>query len=278
VNAHGQSENCNFTKRLNNYQSKVNIIWSENGVRLDTSTFNLIDYMNIFDKLSLKECYNLGMLYARFDFDAFPLIYAFPDTFSVDREIYKSIIKNKVFLDSILEIQLEELKECNDIWIEKKILRTINARENIDSENTFYHILNKDSLSKAYFHLEPEETREGYFQYLVFYLSGESFGLTGFYNLGFKKIICSNQDLELIIKLSESIPEYNFNKEEAYQLFKLDLNPTIEIYNNACFITLVEFNRYGFFRIKYKIDLATSIKIIAISKEMLLKNSIDFFY
>lgn len=60
---HRDNEYHKFISLISDYQSKIEIIYTENDATIDTSTFDIEDYFTLFDKLSIDSLYKLDYYY-----------------------------------------------------------------------------------------------------------------------------------------------------------------------------------------------------------------------
>ena len=165
--------NVDFIKKIQNYKEAVKITAS--GLMfndsIDTSTFNIKAYMEMYPAIKIKEKgYIFDYYYYDNWSDAKPHIYVKSKNFNLINHINKNAD----------EIKLKGGER--DDFIRRSI----------------YWFL-KDSCNKANQNVFPEDTEAGYFQYLYFYEFGEQFALKWHASYKKKKVITAKQELEEIL-------------------------------------------------------------------------------
>ncbi|MDA3944973.1 MAG: hypothetical protein PF694_15700 [Bacteroidetes bacterium] len=167
-----------------------------------------------------------------------------------------------------------------------------NQKLNEDDKNFLYDFLNKTE-NRARNHIVPTDSYCGFLQYLFFSELGEQFALKWHANYKQKYIICSHQEISVIVnEFKEYIEEDNNNddEEKVLPLFSVDLdelnmfaqiNPIIkvELKDEYCTITWIENRTHsGIYSVKYIIQRQQPYGIEKVSEELLLKILMGFIY
>jgi hypothetical protein len=166
--------NEDFIRKVQAYKDSVNIV-SSNLMFSDylrPETFNIKIYMDMFSGLKIKK--------KNYVFD-----YYYFDNF-IDGKPYLFIKRKKFNL-------LKHLNKNAD-------KRNLIGKERTEFIQRRLHCFLEDPLYRAKKNVYPKDTEEGYLQYLYFYELGELFALKWHANYKKKKVICSNNEIEEIIK------------------------------------------------------------------------------
>lgn len=291
VSVNGQTDNSPFLTNLNNYlsnlrlKSYVDSTLLYNDVKeygpvelfnIRDSTFTIGHYLKIFDKLSLKDSSKLDFLFAssrqsRGRIDSRLKIYAYRDTITLNRLVKNEMQSLIMHWDSITQSKIKINKVEKDPLFDKKIKFYYAHRNRINYRYAFSQYIWHGMKDTVSYHFEPEKSKEGYLQYLAFYLM-EKTGLNGGgYNGTYftERIIASTTDLKKIFEDHGYTNDPGFNQKFANELLNNWPYPIIEMYDNQCFITLMETLpwRDTLARRKYRIDLS-SLKITRLNEEL----------
>jgi len=231
-----------YQKLVNNiilYQADINLL-SNNGVhRIDSTTINLDTYFQIFDKLKIEPNFKLNYYYQSNYLEGFPIFLA---------------LKQKESLDSIL-LRFKEYQPPEIFMGDSIDGKTIISNE-------FYNYATTELNPMP--HIVVEDSKMGYFQYLIFYLIGDRFCL--FWHATRKDILCTKSYLLIKVKdLAAKDESNNFSKVQKRRSKRIFPQPEIKLEKDNCSIELVEFDeRYGFSKSKYFINrqFPHSIKLI----------------
>jgi hypothetical protein len=165
---------------------------------------------------------------------------------------------------------------------ENKVLR-------FRDKNILYKTLNNDKY-RAKNYIIPENSEEGFLQYLFFYIMGEQFALRWHSNYDYKYVVCSRQKLNSLIDSFRSCIIDDSSDEEIEFDFSVDANelkvleqtdPEITINSNKdhYIISWIENRTHrGVYRCTYKIQKQYPYKIEMIREKLLMSIEIGFLY
>ena len=190
-----------FLETLTTYQNSIKVInVGTNKAQLDNQTFSIETYFSIFSALNLCESYKLGVYYQTNR----PVIYVYH---SEEEELIKHLQERKI------------KNEQETILLNDSILR-----------------LSINPLSI----FEVPDTKEGYFQYLVFYLLGNKFALYGDSCYDNIKILWNVDQIKGLSKWGRTNEEYIFRTIFQGSRLYVDNFPKIELNDKFCIIDLLE--------------------------------------
>jgi hypothetical protein len=201
---------------------------------IDTTTFNLEIYFKKYSKLKRDTNLYYGYFYLDNHLDGNPFIYVLDKDYTI-----KDYIERKK---------------------ETKIFQT-----RIDFESFYYSTMSdflKTSSNKAKYHLVPEESPEGYLQYLYFHEMGELFALLWHSSYDSRIVICSKYNL---IKIIDKFNEDNYSEifpKDISKLKSIDPTPRVKINRRYCRITWYELEYWhGVYERTYKIKRSSRYKV-----------------
>jgi hypothetical protein len=158
------------------------------------------------------------------------------------------------------------------------------------NKRSLYKYLNQPEIS-AKNHIVPNDSDEGFLQYLFFHEMGDQFALKWHSNYNEKFIICTKKKLEEVInefkkcnqpqtgENETETPAFQVDLQELNKLTEINPNVEIELTNEFCTITWIEDRTHiGIYKCKYKIQRQFPYKIERINEEQILKITIGFFY
>jgi hypothetical protein len=239
---------------IGSYQADVELITTR-PFSIDTTTFNIKEYMSIFDQLTIENGY-------------YPDYYYF-DTF-LEGEPKIVILKEGKSLEN--DIRNYSLKaEANDTVMQNEIVT------NLISLDFYNHVcFDLNPLD----HLIPEQTKYGYFQLLMFNLIGENFGLA--WHAGYKHIdiICTKPKLLSHFKnIKADSTFHEFCQEERFRVKSINPSPKIKIRNDTCFIRILVFSEWGgYIRKTYPVCIRHPYQVGMPEVEVLAEYSSDIIY
>jgi len=268
-----------FIEKIKNYQHSVKIYGYTND-KIDTSTFNLKKYLNLFDKLIFDKNIKYNYIYYRLyrNFQSKPFIYVAKDTFNLEnyiqQETLKSITTDTIFTKYLKTNHPKPFEFLNKEEKPKSIEKIIYNENsyNIIYQNKLFKFLN-DSSNRAYKFVIPEDSKEGYFQYLYFQMYGEKFAPD---NISLKKeetTISSSVEIESIINdFSDKEKYLSPQVKKLKKLELIDLNPLVTIDSLSCTISWIEFKEsVGVYKREYKISRRMPHKIVKHNEVSLYK-------
>jgi len=253
--------NIDFIEKIQNYKETVKVSPTSSFYNdyIDTSTFNIKTYMAKYSALKMDK---KGYIYDYYYYDNFldgrPFIYVRPQKFNLTNHINK---------------------KANKIKLKGK------EREEFIRRGLYYFL--EDSCNKANKNVFPEDTEEGFLQYLYFYEFGENFALKWHARYKKKHVITTNQEIEKILKqCTEQLSNTDTINDErgqfrvevddcdtiALQKFLL-LGSLISVQFNIDNVVVkwLESDRWGIFERTYKIMRAKPYHIELIDEERLVK-------
>jgi hypothetical protein len=268
-----------FIEKIKEYQHSVRIT-GEKFDKIDTSTFNLQKYLNLFDKLSVESVVKLNYEYFRFymNHDSKPFIYATKDTFNLENYIHQKTLTS-IRTDTIFNYNVKVKNQKPFDFLNKstteKSIKEIKYDKNSYWEvhqMKLYKFLN-DSNNRAFNHVVPEDSKEGYFQYLYFQMFGEMIAedfIT--YNIK-RKVISSKEEIESIIKEFSDKDKYRSPQVKKLKKLRLiDLNPLTTIDSSNFTISWLESDKsVGVYKREYKISLSLPHNIVKQNEMCLFK-------
>jgi hypothetical protein len=227
-----------YINKIQKYKENIKIKYSkETQIRyIDTTTFNINEYMQMFDLLKFKDTtknYCFYYFYIDYQCSAYPRI----------------IVKEK------------DINFQNNLYI-------LNRGEKIDFNYQLYKTLAKDFLI-------PENSYMGYLQYLYFYELGNKFLFYGYASHQDKSIITSKKEKKKAIRklYKQNFSIYDKSKEFDNIDFAPKVNFTED--NEYCEIEWVEKRYEGIYKCRYKIS-RTDFNINKTFEKKLLKIRANF--
>jgi hypothetical protein len=248
---------CDFISKVQNYQKNIKLKLDFGEIILDSSTFDIGTYLNLYDKLKIDSGKFCNIYYRPGILEGEPIIYIIPDTLDISTYIrakYQGIIKERPPLLHIIQDTVglyESLKY--DFFNNLKI----RARNNIT----------------------PENTELGLFQFLFFYVMGEQFALIGHSNYTQKEILCDREDIKKIIKRYSDNKMFKVSKKKLNFIQNLNPLPVINLDNLTCRITWYElWTHSGLYLRSYEIERKPPFEIRELKTEELFNIDLNFNY
>jgi len=246
-----------FIQEVDNYKRSTK--FNKNFTEIDSTTFNLKEYLDKFNKIKIKNGYLLDYKY----FDNFlygrPYIYAKTDSFVLDDFLKQETLKS-ISIDTIYKQKIIiNHKTPFDFLNNNDKPREYKIQYNQDSYDFQFHrkLYNflKDSVNRGYNYIIPTDNKEGYFQYLYFKEYGEKFCTKWHEAYNSKRIILNKDE---ILKLIKNYSREEFCEKSEFQKLKnlktFIPNPQIELSENYCSITIVEEEFHGIYKRTYRIN------------------------
>jgi hypothetical protein len=250
---HGDDDYQGFIDKIIEYQNGIELEFTEDNYQIDTTTFNINTYFNLFDKLKLESDFRLEYYYFYFGDGGRPLIFA---------------VDSKISLNSVLlpfRTNQPPLITIGDTIIYDSVY--------LDNDFIDY----SDTVLTPFNHIIMEDTPDGAFQLLTFYLLGDRFGLFSHSNYGGFNMICSNKKLNEIRNLKSDFT--GFTREQKQQIKKIQPKPTVKTTQDTYEIEILGFNPWeGFSRIKYAIDKRFPHEIKYLNSEIIVKHDCGIMF
>jgi len=235
-----------FITKISDYQSNVEIRYTEEDAFIDSATFDIGDYFSMYNKLKLDSRYKLDHYYFYTGHGGRPLLLA---------------LEKKEELDTILNnfvSYMPPIVKLNDTITEKKYV-------------SFDFFGYADSVLNPISKIRIEDNKLGYFQYLVFYLKGDNFGLHWHSNYGGLALINSEKALHEILDIENDFTD--FTREQKKKIKQINPEPLIKMSDDSCYIDIVGFNAWeGFIRTKFSINRDYPHNVKYITRDTLVEH------
>lgn len=278
-----------FIKQVRQYQDSIKMDRKTYYKTIDPTTFNLNYYMHLYNKIHLDT--KLEYDYVFFDnrLDGKPYIFVREHSFDLGKyleqeaskalrtssrtRIYKTekprIVHPKPFQflnDSAIIEPAEEILEFND------------EEYNGFIKHKLYRFLN-DSINRAYNRVVPEDSEEGYIQYLFFREMGEQFALKWHESYNEKSVIANAIDIKQILIKYTNNSAFECNQKDLKKISKIDPTPCVKLDKDSCIITWYEIETHrGIFKRTYSISRSFPYCIQRLVNTCLLEINITFVY
>ena len=276
---------CDLIRKIRVYQKSVKIIEhmdDENKVpEVDTTSFNINIYMGLFNRLKVdseKTCCLIGIYDKQ---GGWPLLYAKDRNFNESEYISKKVSEANERTDSIISQNILKYKKAN--ISEEKINRMVGFFENLKKshDRTYALIIYaRDSVIKLCNNLIPDDSQEGYLQYLYFHEMGEQFALYWHAAYGEKTVLCDSNDVEYFLSYyRKSKDSYEYEENKIRDLLNSDISPVVELDSTNCTISWYElFICGGIYKNTYKIARAYPFRVNKVESEKIARISPRFFF
>jgi hypothetical protein len=266
---------CDFIKKVQAYQAFYDSARhqrafnddSYNPFELDTTLFNIKKYMKFYDKLMIRPGYECMVYYISAGLNGEPTIYVKEKNFDIDKYIEQKVNDEKITNNELV-------KEEKDYLLYE-----------------FVH----EPQRRAFNNIVPDNTEEGYLQYLFFNKMGEQFGLYSHSREDQKSVICSDYEMMKIIndykngnnKLLFGYDDSSHRDFQAFtlkiinkeNLFKVDSYITVKMLPDKCFISWYELEtHFGIFKRSYMINRQAPYQIEKVVDDKLADIIMNFDY
>ncbi len=253
--------NCDFVKKVQDYQGSVKLQNQSNTIVLDSTTFNLDTYLGMFNKLKLDTDKICKVYYDYFPLFGKPIIYTTSKSFNLTE-----------YIERITQKRLDEKSPVPYLKIKEKL-----NYEDVKQYNMARFA--KNEKGRAVNNLIPENTEEGFFQFLLFYVIGEQFALIGHSNLDQKIVLCTRQDFNAEIEKYSNKKLGILNRKQLKVLLNTDPTPIIKINESICSITWYELETYhGLFQKTYIIERNSPFRVQETKKNQIFAITQDIEY
>lgn len=276
---------CNFIKKVREYQDsiKLNEHLREEGrfPEVDTTSFDINVYMNLFNKLTLnsgKVCLMVNNYYSD---HGSPLLCVKDTAFNENKFVAEIIASRKNSIDSI--VAKNKLKYKSENRPEEKINQMVNFYENqkkILNRDYALRFFASDSVNKARNNLTPDDSQDGYLQYLFFNQMGEEFALFWHSYYMEKTVICDKKDVEYYLNYyGKRKNSFEYSEKAISDLLHADVSPVVELDSIDCRITWYEIHTHaGIFKKTYSIERKYPFRVKNIYNETITTILPNFFY
>lgn len=242
---------CDFIQKVQKYQDSVKIKTVGDYDIIDTTTFDTKTYLAFFDNIDVVQGMKINVYFFDNFLDGNPYLYALKETQS---------------LESVIDSLSGKRRKSN------------SNKSRLKEHELLYRFLN-DSSSKAKTYLKPQNTDEGFLQYLFFSEMGEQFALKWHSNYNEKYVICSSDMLKDVIAEYRDSEIFSVDSLSLVGLEKISTKPTIESNSDHYNITWIENRTHsGIYKCSYQINRKNPYCIVRTSEERLLEIFINFIY
>jgi hypothetical protein len=260
---------CDFVNKIQGYQQSITLNFKSIPCTLDSS-FNLTTYLSMFDQIKVSPGLKSYVYYDYGILDGSPIIYVLPENYNL-----KDTVKKRV------EKKTEYKYLRTNLGLIYKDLRTRQSDTvgNYENQQYLYYTYINDSTRRASNNMIPENSDDGFFQYLFFNTMGEQFAL--FWHAGYfqKRIICSEVSLKVMINDYKDSDSFEVDKNKLNSLIKIDTSIGINSTDKKYFITWYELETHkGFYKRSYEIDRDSPYKIRLIKSDKILEIGLNFMY
>ena len=235
--------------------------------------------MSLFNRLKVdsgKVCCLIGCYDNR---EGGPLLYAKNRNFNENKYISGKISEARERIDST--ISQYTLKYKRGSITEEQLKRTIRFYESLKRsyDRTYALIIYaQDPGNRLCNNLIPDDSREGYLQYLFFNQMGEQFALYWHSYYGEKTVLCNKMDVEYFIS-KERKESFEFDENKIRDLLNFDISPTVELDSTNCTIHWYEiYTHAGIFKNTYTIERRSPFRVKKIVSEQIAPISSKFIY
>ncbi len=263
---------CDFIKKVQAYQDSVEICRDTSETNtyympniIDSSTFDIDVYMQMFDKLKIRQGFECSVYFADYFLDGTPIIYVKEKDFDLNKYIGQKIIEKNVPNKDSVE----------------------------NNRRLFFNNFLDNPQRRAFNNVTPDNTEEGFLQYLLFNQMGELFALKWHSLEAQRYVICSDSEM---IKIIEDYKDNNYSfmgfgtEKPSFQLFTFKIIDSINLFEidsyikikmlpDKCFITWYELEtHHGIFRRTYLIYKTAPYLVEKVFEEKLANINMNFNY
>jgi len=285
---HAQT-NINFIEKAQQYQKSVRLMRGESGEVIDPKTFSINHYMNLFCNLRKDTNIVFKVKYLDTFSAGRPYIYTGNKQFDLDKYLYQEAVKSSSYsvytgiaIKEGARIKLPKLIPNSE---RSEYVKLHNDTMIVDEEyysrfttDKLYKFLN-DSINRACNHIQPEETEEGYLQYLFFHVMGEQFALKWHALYEEKSIISSTEQVKQFVKDYRGNKMFETSNKELRKMLKVNPIPAILFDSENCIITWYEIETHnGIYERTYKISRFAPYRVRQIKEKELVTISMNFVY
>jgi len=247
INLWGQTR-FDFIDKIQDYQQNVEFDKSSDYTIIDSKTFDIVKYLEMFDKLEIETTLKPQLFYVADMFGGCPYLVAVQDTFNVS-EYVKSELKT---------VKKDKYYDAD------------NARGAVMSDLMF-------ETSKLSDFIVPTNSKEGFVQYLFYTEMSECFALYWHANYRKKLIITSTGKFKERMKPFRKSNLYSIDKKKYSSLKKQDMSPQVAFRDGKYIIVWYEIQTHnGVYKRKYEIEDHPPYKIERVNDENVLQIQANF--
>lgn len=210
-----------------------------------------------------------------------PLLYAKNNNFNESEYISRKIAEANKKSDSLLSQNIIKLRRNN--VSEEKINKMIRFNEGLKrSHDRTYALITYagDPGNKLCNNLIPDDSKEGYLQYLFFHEMGEQFALFWHSNYGEKTVLCDKKDIKYFISYySDRKDLFECEENKIRDLLKTDISPAVELDSTNCTIRWYEiYTHGGIYKNTYTVERKYPFRVKNVSSEKIANISPLFVF
>lgn len=251
-------ENIDFIKKVQMVQDSVKLIRTDKFPDLiDTSTFNIDNYFQFFDKLSLPTGSKIQYIFCDNKLGGYPILYVKNDS---------------VKIENYLEKKLGE-------YVKKYNLDKSNVTQEFIDFKKYEYLCGFASIHNARKYVIPEDNETGYLQFLFFNEFGEQFALKWHTNYDQKSVIFSKDEIKRLYNYFLETDLFSCDIGKFEKLFKINPKPKIQMKKKMCKITWYEIaTHHGIYKCTYEISRSIPHTIEKKEDIEILKINAEFIY
>ncbi len=247
INLLGQTQ-FDFIDKIQDYQQNVKFDQSSDYKIVDSTTFDIDEYLAMFDKLEVETTLKPQLIYVADMFGGCPYLVAIKDTFNVSEYV-------------------------------KAELKTVKKDKYYDPDNARGAVMSDlmAKTSKLSDFIIPSKSTEGFIQYLFYNEMSERFALYWHASYRKKLIITSTRKFKEKMKPLRNSSDYSIENKKYSSLKKQDLSPQVEFRDGKYIIIWYEIQAHnGVYRRKYEIENHPPYKIEMVNEENVLQIQANF--
>lgn len=249
INLCGQTS-FDFIDKIQDYQQNVKFDDSSDYTIIDSKTFDIDEYLAMFDKLTIESSLRPQVFYVANMFGGCPYLVAIQDTFDVSKYV---------------ESELKKVKK-------DKYYDPDDARGKIMSD-----LMSETSKLRDF--IVPTHSEEGIIQYLFYNEMAESFALFWHFNYKEKRIVSSTEKFKDRIKPFRKGSLYSIDKKKYASLKKQEMSPKVSLKDDKYIVEWYEIETHnGVYKRKYEIENFAPYNIKKIDDEIVLPIQANFLY
>jgi hypothetical protein len=278
-----------FIEQVQQYQDTIKFDKSNLYMIFDPTFFNMNYYLKMFNRIQFDTRLEYDYEFLNDGLNLNPYIYVRSQSFNqpknLDQKAYyalKASKRTRISKSGKLGIvhpnSFQFQNDSAHIDPEKEILASDEEEYYRLTHQKLVAFLN-DSINRAYHHIVPEDSEEGYIQYLFFHEMGEQFSPKWKANYKAKSVICNANDVKQIIKEYTNNPSIECNSKDLKRLLEIDLTPIVKPASDQYVITWYEIEtQKGIYKRTYAISRSVPYKIQLIDNKLLVDIICDFSY
>lgn len=278
-------EYCTFLKKVQDYQNGVKLLEHKNDecnpAEVDSTTFNIKTYLNLFDQLKLPHNKDLYLCNYYGWSAGQPILYVRPKSFSEEEYYIQAKMSFNLKMDSILTARStsygKDASKQKDLEFVKK---WVNRQKGCFTKKAAMIQYARDSINRAEYNLIPNDTKDGFIQLLFFSRMGDRFALYWHSNYQLRSIICDKKDmLHQLEYYTSQVDTTKLDKKKLADISQADVSPKVSVTADYYFIEWYEFEPHeGLFKRCFSIERHYPYKVKQECEDKKLEACLNFFY